>query len=181
MRPFVNLDIEAQGIEQAITDLNATEGQVLQALRSTLTKMASWMRTRSVRGLSSHLQVQQKIIRRRLRTFRLKRSTDGASVTVWYGLDPISLIYLGARQTKQGVTAGKHTRPGAFIANGRNNNRQVFKRRGKDRLPLDKQRLDVNDKASTYLEDNVIGDVEFESQFYKFFEHELKWRTRTQK
>lgn len=177
---IVDLEFEALGVDQVIRDLQATETQVRQALRSTLRKMASWMRTRSVRGLSEHLQIQQKVIRRRLRTFRMRTSPDGGTITVWYGLNPISLIYLGARQNKAGVTAGAHQRPGAFIASGKGGNQQVFKRRGSARLPLDKQRLDIQDKANTYLEDNIIGDLDFESQFYKIFEHELQWRTRTQ-
>lgn len=176
---LIELDLEAQGIQHVIHDLHASEAQVKQALRSTLRKMASWMRTKSVRGLSAHLQIQQKVIRRRLRSFNLKMTPDGGTVTVWYGLNPISLIYLGARQNKTGVTAGAHKRPGAFIAKGSGDALQVFKRRGRARLPLDKQRLDVEDKANTYLEDKVIGDVDFEAQFHKTFEHELKWRTRT--
>jgi len=176
---IIDLDLEAQGIRQAVLDLQATEAQVNRALNSTMGKMARWMRTKSVRGLSKELQVQQKIIRRRLKTFRMKRTADGASITVWYGLDPIGMIYLGARQTQKGVTAGKHKVDGGFIRPGRNGARQVFKRRGGARLPLDKQRLDIQDKANTYLEDNVIGDTDFEAQFYKTFEHELAWRTRT--
>lgn len=178
---FIELDLDAQGIHTAIADLQATEAQVNKALGSTLGKMAAWMRAKSIKGLSGELQVQQKILRRRLKSFRMKRTADGGSITVWYGLDPIALIHMGARQNKRGVTAGKHKRDGAFIAPGRNGGRQVFKRRSGARLPLDKQRLDIKDKAEIYLEDKVIGDVSFEAQFYKFFEHELKWRTRTQK
>lgn len=171
--PVIELDVEAIGIDQTINDLGATEAQVKAALKSTLTKMASWLRTRSVRGLSKALEVQQKVLRRRLKTFRAVLSTDGGSITVWYGLNPISLISLGARQTRRGVTAGRHKRPGAFIAKG-----QVFKRKGKSRLPLVKQELDIKDKSETYIEDNVLGDIEFERQFFTVFERELRWRTR---
>lgn len=170
---IIELDLEAQGIGQVVADLKATEQQVKRALRTTLTRMASWMRTRSVRGLSKHLEIQQGVLRRRLKTFRVSMSGDNASITVWYGLNPISLIYLGARQTKRGVTAGKHKRDGAFIAK-----RQVFKRRSGDRLPIDKQELDIEDKANSYLEDRVIGDAEFEQQFFAVFERELRWRTQ---
>lgn len=178
---LIELDLDAQGIQTVIADLQATEAQVNRALGSTLGKMAAWMRAKSVKGLSAELQIQQKIIRRRLKSFRMKRTAGGASITVWYGLDPIALIYMGARQTKKGVTAGKHKVDGGFIAAGRNGNRQVFKRRSGGRLPLDKQRLEIKDKADTFLEDKVIGDMAFEAQFFKIFEHELSWRTQTQK
>lgn len=175
---LVSLDVSALGIDRLVQDLAATEEQAEKALRSTLVKVASWLRTRSVRGLSKELAVQQKVLRRRLKTFRLKKSADGASITVWYGLDPVALIYLGARKTGRGVTAGKHKRDGAFIAKGANANKQVFKRRGKARLPIDKQVLDINDQAETYLEDKLIGGAELESYFFTVLERELKWRTR---
>lgn len=175
---LVNLDISALGLDRLVVELDATLDQAEKALNSTLVKMASWLRTRSVRGLSKELAIQQKVIRRRLKSFRLKKGTDGSSITVWYGLDPVAMIYLGARQTKKGVTAGKHRRDSAFIAKGANGGRQVFKRQGKARLPIDKQVLDVNDKAETFLEDKLIGAAEFEAQFFRTFERELKWRTR---
>lgn len=54
----------------------------------------------------------------------------------------IGLVAYGARQTKRGVVVsilrGKtETWPDAFIAAGRNGNRQVFVRKGRERLPID--------------------------------------------
>lgn len=56
----------------------------------------------------------------------------------------IGLLNFGARQTRTGVTAsifrGQRTqREGAFIATLRNGNRQVVKRAGKARLPIETQ------------------------------------------
>ena len=137
-----------------------------------------------MRGLSQHLAVQQKVIRRRLKSFRLQRKAGGSEITVWYGLDPIALIYLKAKQNKRpggGVRAyGGRFVKSAFIAAGKNGKEQVFKRRGKARLPVDKQRADIEDKAGTYIEDQLVGTAEFEARFFKTFEHELQWRTRTQ-
>ena len=178
---MINLVVDAPSLEGVITDLAATEAQVQKALNSTLNKMATWLRSISAKGLSKELAIQQKVIRRRLKLFRLHRNGDGSEVKVWYGLDPIAMIYLQPKQNKQGVRAyGGRFSKSAFIAAGSNGNRQVFKRRGKERLPLDKQRADIVDKASIYIEDNLLGTNEFEAQFYKIFEHELQWRTSTQ-
>lgn len=185
---IIELNLEAQGIQRLISDLQATPGQVNQALNSTLRKMASWLRTRSVRGLSSELKVQQKLVRRRLRTFRLQRTRNGANVRIWYGLDPISVTYqnMRAKQDSTGVRAGQHRFPGAFMGprpgvTSTKLRGGAFKRRGRSRLPIDRQRLEIADKAQTFLEDQVIGGIEFEQQFYKTFEHELLWRMRTRK
>ncbi|QOE32741.1 hypothetical protein CPT_Mano_008 [Achromobacter phage Mano] len=178
---MLRLDVNADSLQRIALDIMATEQQAERALRSTLGKMAAWLRVRSLRGLAPHLQVTQKVLRRRLKSFRLKATPGGGEITVWYGLDPIGLIYLGAKQTGAGVTAGAHKRKSAFIANGRNGNRQVFKRTGKARLPIEKQTLDVQEKAQTYIEDKLLGTAGFEAQFFKTFEHELQWQTRTQK
>lgn len=184
----IKIDLDAQGITQLVRDLQATPAQVNQAMNSTLRKMASWMRTRSVRGLSSELKLQQKLIRRRLRMFRLQRTSDGANVRIWYGLDPISITHqnMKAKQDSTGVRAGQHRFPGAFMGPrpGVTSTRLrggAFKRRGRSRLPIDRQRLEIADKAQTFLADSVIGGIEFEQQFYKTFEHELLWRMRTRK
>lgn len=57
----------------------------------------------------------------------------------------IGLLNYGARQTDAGVTAAvfrggaRSLREGAFIATLRNGNRQVMKRKGKARLPIETQ------------------------------------------
>ena len=64
---MISLDISAQGIESIIAELEPTEKQVNAALSRTLNKMAKWIQTRTVKGLSAELQVMQKVLRRRMR------------------------------------------------------------------------------------------------------------------
>jgi hypothetical protein len=178
---LIDLDIDAESLKGVVLDLAATEAQAEKALNSTLVKMASWLRSKSVKGLSQALTIQQKVIRRRLKSFRLQRRAGGSEITVWYGLDPIALINLQAKKSGAGVRAyGGRFVKSAFIAPGANGTKQVFKRRGKARLPIDKQRADIEDKASTYIEDQLVGTAEFEARFFKTFEHELQWRTQIQ-
>ncbi|HHW4685607.1 MAG TPA: hypothetical protein ACQGQG_10020, partial [Xylella sp.] len=49
-------------------------------------------------GSHNALKVQQKILRRRLRTYRLRDQ-----MKVWYGLDPIPFIWLKPKATASGV------------------------------------------------------------------------------
>lgn len=179
---LVHLDIDADQLQRVVGDLAATERQAQQALNSTLPKMAAWLRGKSVKGLAGAVDVPQKIIRRRLRTFRLTKNAGGSSITVWYGLDAVGMIYLNAKQGRAGVKAyGGRFLKSAFIANGANGNRQVFKRRGKGRLPIDKQTASIAEKAETFIEDRMIGTAEFEARFFQIFERELTWRMQTQK
>lgn len=169
---MISLDISAQGIEAIIAELEPTEKQVNAALSRTLNRMSKWVQTRTVKGLSTELQVIQKVMRRRMRKTSIQKTSTGWTIKLWYGLNGISLIHLNARETKKGVTAGKHKRDGAFIVKG-----QVFKRSGKGRLPIEKQTLEIKAKADSYLEDQAFSSG-YQDQFFKTLEHELKWQMR---
>lgn len=179
---LVNLDIDANGIEQIIVDLSATARDAEKALGGALRKMAMWLRGQSVKGLSKELKVQQKILRRRLKLFRISQKAGSKQITVFYGLDPIAFIYLGTpRKTASGVSVGGFNIPHAFIARGANGSMQVFKRDGKSRLPIRAERLDIDKSAENYIEHKMLSSAIFTEQFFKFFEHELQWRTKTQR
>lgn len=185
----IDLDFDEQQLRRVVMDLAATEDQVKKALSSTVSKMARWMRTQSVRGLSKKLQVQQKLIRSRLRNFNMRSTSDGDfSIKIWYGLNPIDFMYLNPRKTSKGVKAKKREIEGGFIAPVRGGNK-VFKRVGQKRRmtrgnyigqirqPIEKQYAPIADEAQIYIEDEVIGTDEFEKEFFKIFERELRWRT----
>jgi hypothetical protein len=102
----------------------------------------------------------------------------GGEAKVWYGLRDIPLSRLHPRQTAKGVRAdGGRYVEGAFMAKlfGR---MQVLKRVSKARVPLAIQYAEIYDEAVVYIEDELVGSAMFDAQFFKFLEHELKWRTR---
>lgn len=178
---MIDFEFDSATINQLALNVAATEGQTRKALRTTLNKMAAWLRVRSVKGLSKSLEIQQKIVRRRLKTVKFKETADGGVAKVWYGLNPVAMIYLGAKKAPGGVSAsGNRFVKGAFIAKGRgkSTSMQVFKRVGKARLPLQREEAAIQKTASDYLEGGVLKNAEFEAQFWKTFEHELKWRTQ---
>ncbi len=177
---MINFEIDSAGINRIALDIAATEDQTRKALRSTLNKMAAWLRVRSVKGMSKALEIQQRVIRRRLKAVKFQDTADGGVAKVWYGLNPVAMIYLGAKKAPGGVAAsGGRFVAGAFIAKGRGKGSpQVFKRVGKDRLPLHREEAAIQKQSSSYLEGGVVKSAEFEAQFWKTFEHELKWRTQ---
>lgn len=173
------LDIDGGSIAGLANSFGATEAQVTASLKSTYTKMARWLRAASVKGLSKKLRIPQHILRSRLKSYRLQGGVSGSGeAKVWYGLRDIPLIRLKPRETRKGVrTANGIEVEGAFIAKlfGR---LQVLKRAGKGRTPLRVQYATIYDDAIVYIEDELIGTAQFDAQFFKFLEHELKWRTR---
>lgn len=178
---FIDLDIHADRLSQLQVDLQATDTEVRQALRSTLGKMARWMRTQSARGLSKELDLKQKAVRKRLKSFRARIKGKHIEVKIWYGLDPIDYMDLSPRQTLAGVSAGRRRVPGAFIANARGGTRKVFKRKGSGRLPIEKQVVEISDQAGVWIEDEMLGSQQFDERFLTIFERELEWRTQKRK
>ncbi|QJP47729.1 hypothetical protein HKJ31_02205 [Xylella fastidiosa subsp. multiplex] len=171
---MIGIHIHTHSLTAIAQALNATETQMEQALRSAKIKMAAWLRTRSVRGLSDALQLQQNIVRRRLRTYRQRDQ-----MKVWYGLNPVPLLWLKPKATPSGVSAlGGRQIKGAFIATVRGK-RQVLKRLGRARYPVAIQKADIYAPAMTYIENGLLDTATFEARFYTLFEHELQWRTHT--
>lgn len=175
---MIDIDIDAQGLERIAIDLQATELQVRRALASALSKIGRWLRGRAVSGLSKELGIKQQILRqRRLKMRPILRTSNGGRITVFFGLDPISYVYLGTpTKTARGVSVGLFFIEGAFIAKAPNGQTMIFKREGAARLPIKKQSLDIKEKADTFIEDKLLVEAEFFERFFAIFEHELKWR-----
>lgn len=175
---MIDIQIDAAGLDRIALDLAATEKEVSRALNSTLSKIGRWLRGRAVSGLSKELGIKREILRqRRLKMRPIIKSAKGGHISIFFGLDPISYVYLGTPvKTARGVQIGKHYIEGGFVAKAPNGKLMVFKREGRTRLPIKKQSLDVKDKADTFIQDSLLVEAEFFERFFLIFEHELKWR-----
>jgi hypothetical protein len=141
--------------------------------------MIRWTKVRSARQLSRDLKVKQQVLKFRMKGTRLREHNGAVEGSLWHGLNPISLAHLDPRQNKAGVRTRLLQVKGAFIARMKSGKEVVFKRRGKGRLPIDKQEAPINEQAMQTLENGVFDTREFEAQFYNTFEAELKWRTNS--
>lgn len=184
---LVSLSIEAGSIDRLVLELDATEKDATRALRSTVSKMTSWLRTRAARSLSGELKLKNAGVRKRLKSLKFKKSADGGVGGLWIGTNPIDLKYIGdAMQDSSGVSsrgqrfkgAFMGTRPGVQSIKLQGN---AFVRKRRTRLPIEKVGLDVKAQMERALESDVMEFARFEAQFMKTFEHELRWRTQTQK
>jgi hypothetical protein len=175
----LEINVSASRIQALVDMLQAGDREAVAAFKSTLGKMASWVRTKSLRDLSGKLKLQQNILRKRLRTYRFMGGSTAmrmGEVKVWYGLNDIPYSRLKPVQRGNGVAAmGGRFIKDAFIAELRGHP-EVLKREGRERLPIKVQYERIADKATTYIEDFVLVSEEFERQFFKIFEHELRWR-----
>lgn len=184
---MIELRIEPRELENTIQTIGAMDQQVKKALRSTVTKMARWIRVRAGRVIRKETMLKQEHLRRRLKSMKVKISQDGATGGVWIGLNEIDLSRLNPEQDGFGVSAGPPGRSqsyeGAFMGprpgvKATKLRGGVFVRRGRKRLPLERVGMPIKSEAEKALESDVFDG--FEQQFYKVFEHELQWRMQTQ-
>jgi hypothetical protein len=130
--------------------LGVLQKDMKSALRMATRKTGVWANREGARGLAKASNVPLKNLREGLRIKFQYQSVKGFSTArLWYGLNAISLKYLGVRQQKKGVRARGQSIHGAFVSNKLNGH--VFKRSGSKRLPIEKVSHDVADKGMDYL------------------------------
>jgi hypothetical protein len=94
----------------------------------------------------------------RKRMFLRYRYKDGYG-RIWFGLSPVSLALLSPRQTARGVRAGPVTVDGGFMPGG-DFGKSVFRRRGRGRLPIDKQFYEIKDMGEDVIRNKVEPVIE---------------------
>jgi hypothetical protein len=122
--------------------LAALGRQAPRALMRAVNRTARSARTQAVRAVSREIRLPQKDVRPMLPV--IPATAQHLEATLLARGRPISLMRLGARQTKLGVVyrgpGGRVLIPSAFIATMPGARRpSVWKRRGTPRLPIEKQ------------------------------------------
>ena len=137
MSSSLKIDIDVGHVLKLVQGLPPSAMQ--NAWRRTLRKTGNWIKGLTAKAVGTEMKVPQKLIRQRLYFFL--RSRDSGKV--WLGLNPLEANRLGAvRQTRTGVTAGRHRFAGAWRMDKRAPDGPVYQRVGKERLPYKKVRLD---------------------------------------
>lgn len=114
---------------------------VKTAVRHAVTKTARWLRRQVSRIAAAELTIAQKAFDKARVRVRMEEGELWEAL-LWVGLDPFPAHHLGAvRWTRRmkGARAGRRLFSGAFApkANG-----PIFRRTGKDRLPIEKEAVE---------------------------------------
>jgi len=146
--------------------LGVLQKDMKAALRVATRQAGQWANREGARRLAKEAGVPLRTLRQGLRLKFQYQSVKGFSTArLWYGLNEISLKYLGARQNKSGVRAtGQQTIKGAFVAPTIGGH--VFKRASKERLPIVQQSRPIAEKGVSFLEK---FEKEVAAKFVEFF------------
>lgn len=145
--------------------LGLLEKDMRAALRTATRKAGQWANREGSRGLAKAANVPLKNLKQGLRIkFGVKSAKGHTTANLWFGLNSISLKYLGAKQQKKGVRARGQSISGAFVSGKLGGH--VYKRSGDSRLPIEEQDFEIEEKATKYVE-SLQGDVL--AKFSQFF------------
>jgi len=169
---MIKFETSKGDLDKIAREFEADKKEVEKASKRALKKTANWIKTQVVKELSRATGIKQKIIRDRLKVKSLK----DLKASVWSGLNRISLMRLDPKQNKKGVRAGKLFRQSAFLSPIRKGSSKliVYKRRGKERLPVDKQMVDIYEAGKQILESYI--DTKAWERFLVIFRQEMKFQ-----
>lgn len=126
--------------------------------------------------------IPKSVLNQRMKNIKVKTQGPNMEIKLWMGLNPIDYMKLGAKQqpfeTATGVQAGKRSLRLAFIATTKNNSGHVFRREGRDRLPIKKQTIPIASKVQNFVERRVLVSQKFDQMFLKFLDEELEKRVK---
>lgn len=149
------------------------EKQLLNATRSATRKTMRWARSLAVREIRAETGLPAAILRDRI---LIRVSSHKGRARLFFGLRPVPAAWLHPRQGRAGVnTKGGGSIQGGFVVDMGNHD-AVFKRAGKDRYPLEYQRIFFHKQAERVLRGAILP--EWRAVYLKNLESELKWRTR---
>mgnify|MGYP001619505509 CR=1 FL=1 len=149
-------------VDQAAKKLDLAAARALR-------KTAQWLRTHSSREIAKALRITQSPIRHRFDVFSQATARE---VKLWVGLRPLGVHYLGTpKQTPTGVSVGHRVYDDAFISPMKTKHRLVWRRKGRERLPLEMVTEDWASEGVTALEK---WEKRAEQRFVELFEQEAR-------
>ncbi len=156
-----NIEVN-ENIERIIHNIDANKAKIELAAVRALNKTALWLKSQAVREISEEKQIRLKVIRKRLRIIKARKSTLKVLIRAY-------LYDVRMRNIKQAKIRTAFN--DAFMATMPRGYRGIFKREGKIALPIQEVKLPLEPEASRIIENLV--NYEVERIFEKYFTHEL--------
>lgn len=179
---MLHFDIDWQDLLRIGEELQASDKQIKFAMSRALRRTEASLRKLSSKGLPPLLGLRTaSVLRKRLKSIKMRAGAGEAGVTLWYGLNPLPVSSFKGRpkQTNDGAEFRGTRFDGAFVAKSKAKGKQtIFKRKDKERLPIIEQTLPIEDKAVVYIEDEIFDQVI--DIFWQHFQRDLRARVKYQ-
>lgn len=179
---MIHFDIDARGLREVADEIGATDKQVKFALGKALRRTEASLRKLSSKGLTKELQLRTaQALRNRLKSIKLRSTGSGGEIGLWYGLNPLPVSSFKGRPTEDpsGAFMGEYFFKDGFVARSKFKGRNtIFKRQGKQRLPIVEESITIQDPAVVFIEDEIF--VQTETIFWNHFRRDLQARVKYQ-
>lgn len=131
--------------------LGVLEADISKAIQAATRKTFKWAEREAAKEIAVESGIPYRVARTRTKSkYRLSGSGQ-----VWFGLNPVSAKYLGAKERKGGFTNKKL-------------NTHWFRRRGRERLPIERIEKPIEDDGMAYVEGDFPDRVK-EKLIEEFF------------
>ena len=130
-------DFSVQFDTREVDEFNrAMPREIFNAQRSAIRTTTTWAEKELEKRMADATQIPLKAFK----VYRVKSRASDELGSVFFGFNPIQAKYLGKmEEVGSGAMAGSYFFQGGFIARMQNGNENIFKRKGKSRLPIESQ------------------------------------------
>jgi len=136
----LKITMDKKALDKALKDIPSKVAK--PASVTAINKALKVSKKKLIRNVSKTSGVPSKLIK--IKTVLYKASKKFNAGLLWINLSPVPLIKLGrATERGTGIRVGRRTVKGGFIVHMKSGHEGVFVRRGKDRLPIDEQKLKI--------------------------------------
>lgn len=159
---------ESNDFHKIQSALGLLRKEIKAALVTAMRQTMKWAQREGAKQFAAKTGVPYRVMRQRLRVKYRYQSVRGEfpEGRVWFGLNPISLKYLGAKETKEnGVTSRFGKYPNGFLSEKMGGH--FYQRRGRERLPLDRLEFGIEDIGNE-IADNFKDDLSAKYMEYFF-------------
>jgi len=133
----------ASNLARVKTALGVLEADITKAIKSATRKTFKWAEREAAKEIAANAGIPYRAARARTKAkYRLTGSGQ-----VWFGLNPVSAKYLGARERKGGFTNDKL-------------NAHWFRRRGRARLPIDRIEKPIESEGMQFVEGEFPAELQ---------------------
>ncbi len=171
-------EFDERELRRIAAEFEASEKDLRNAYSRALRRTASTMKTRARKGLRTELHLRTAgELRRRLQGFRFQRDGAMGSVRMWFGLNDmrVSAFKGRASKTATGASFAGQDFASGFVGKNRKGRPTVLQRVGAKAYPIKEAVMPIEDKAQTFIEDEVFDEVE--DVFFHYFRAEVRART----
>ncbi len=156
-------------VDNAAKYLSGLESRLDIVSGRALKKVAKWLAVHSLREIGKELEIKQQPLKRRFKVY----PGGDKEVKLWVGIFPIAVHHLGSvKKTPDGVRVGRRRYGGAFMASAGGGSEMVWRRKGRERLPVERVTEDISDPVRDALQ---RWESRVSKKFADILQHEINF------